>query len=99
MLSALWCLDEVANAVQLAESEAEHAGMRGAAVAAMRHLTAQQHSLRKNLDRLAPVLAAGDPSGSPEADTRLRLKVPPRILSPTHVRTPEPGVLVLSISL
>ncbi|KAK9915445.1 hypothetical protein WJX75_009249 [Coccomyxa subellipsoidea] len=63
----------------LAESEAEHAGMRGAAVAAMRHLTAQQRSLREALERLAPVLAAGDPNGCPEANTQLRLKVAARL--------------------
>lgn len=68
--------------MQLAESEAEHAGMRGAAVAAMRHLTAQQRSLREALERLAPVLAAGDPHGCPEANTQLRLKVLARTVSP-----------------
>ena len=63
--------------------------MRGAAVAAMRHLTAQQRSLREALERLAPVVAAGDPSGCPEANNQLRLRVR---RSEAH-RHPDQGAL------
>ena len=65
--------------MQLAESEAEHAGMRGAAVAALRHLTGQQQRLREAIGGLVPVLAAGDPSGTPQADLELRLTVAARL--------------------
>lgn len=72
MLFALPC-------VQLAESEAEHAGMRGAAVAALRHLTSQQRRLREAIGGLVPSLAAGDPSEAPPADLELRLAVAARL--------------------
>jgi hypothetical protein len=45
--------------LQLAQSEAEHAGLRGAVVAAMRHIIGQQKALRHNIAQLSSVLAVG----------------------------------------
>ncbi|CAL8468407.1 g7947 [Coccomyxa elongata] len=73
------CMSCQAAAHKLAESEAEHAGMRGAAVAALRHLTGQQRRLREAIGGLVPVLAAGDPSEAPQADLELRLAVAARL--------------------
>lgn len=46
-------------ALRLAQSEAEHAGLRGAVVAAMRHLIGQQKALRQSVANISGSLACG----------------------------------------
>ena len=57
----VWCM------AQLAQSEAEHAGLRGAVVAAMRHIIGQQKALRAGIAQLSGSLAHGPQLPPPPA--------------------------------